>query len=671
MNSEKKVHNLLLYYSYGSLIVLLLALAVCTYALSRGIVKQEESRSRLVQTQLKTSMENLSRYISEEMWTKQYESILMRVEEVSSYFDNAPFELFLLNKTGNCVFSNDRPNCGEKGIWPDVEKGKVDPSLMVGETFLNQDKHTITYRTPISVGSLLQGYLVFNMKDSFNFFTGSSLFYFFQKFLPALILFILMWGVWLILSRKYFLRPYLNFIEKAGEYKAEVQVANQVAHDIRSPLTALEILGSNLPELPESKRTHLNEAISGIKDIVHNLRSKNHDNDKDSIRSEMMVSLVEMVVAQKRIEYQNFKNIFFVEKIKLSDYKLFSEIDPKKIKRVMSNVLNNAVESFGDKGRIEIFFESTEDEFAIVVKDNGRGIEAKNLDKIMQRGFSQGKERGQGLGLWYAQETLKSLGGRLVVESEVDKGTTLKLFFKRTGAPSWFAEDIAIHPSKLIVVVDDSPMIHKVWGERVAGTGFQLRSYFHLKDFDAFLQERGDQDFTLIMDHEFLGEEEFGLDYLERKNLSKHSYLVTSYADQPVIQKRCLNLGVKLVSKNYAPLIPLKETTQMKKNLILIEDNDLIRWAWKFSAEKEDIPLECFASAQEVLDRSEEIDKSTMFFIDRQLDDGELGEDVAKKLYDLGFKELYMQTGYEPEDLPEIPWIKGIVGKEFPSELIQ
>jgi hypothetical protein len=54
----------------------------------------------------------------------------------------------------------------------------------------------------------------------------------------------------------------------------------------------------------------------------------------------------------------------------------------------------------------------------------------------------------------------------------------------------------------------------------------------------------------------------------------------------------------------------------------------------------------------------------TPFFLDRDLGEGKpTGEVVAKNLYDKGFKNLYLCTGYRKEDLPEIPWIKDVLLK--------
>jgi hypothetical protein len=45
---------------------------------------------------------------------------------------------------------------------------------------------------------------------------------------------------------------------------------------------------------------------------------------------------------------------------------------------------------------------------------------------------------------------------------------------------------------------------------------------------------------------------------------------------------------------------------------------------------------------------------------------GNKGEEISKKIYEMGFKDIYLATGYEPNAFPAMPWIKGIIEKEPP-----
>ena len=102
--------------------------------------------------------------------------------------------------------------------------------------------------------------------------------------------------------------------------------------------------------------------------------------------------------------------------------------DPEKIERVVLNLISNAIK-FSDKGD-EIFIDiKDKNEFVkISVKDNGIGIEEKNLNTIFDR-FKQvdkalsKNEGGTGIGLSLVKSIVELHGGRIYAESEVGKGS--------------------------------------------------------------------------------------------------------------------------------------------------------------------------------------------------------------------------------------------------------
>ena len=102
--------------------------------------------------------------------------------------------------------------------------------------------------------------------------------------------------------------------------------------------------------------------------------------------------------------------------------------DPEKIERVVLNLISNAIK-FSDKGD-EIFIDvKDKNEFVeISVKDNGIGIEEKNLDAIFDRfkqvdkSLSRNAE-GTGIGLSLVKSIVELHGGHIYAESEVGKGS--------------------------------------------------------------------------------------------------------------------------------------------------------------------------------------------------------------------------------------------------------
>ncbi len=71
-----------------------------------------------------------------------------------------------------------------------------------------------------------------------------------------------------VMTLRNFSRLEFEVLEKEKEI---VKVTSQVAHDIRSPLVALDMLLENLPQIEEEKRVTVHRAVSRINDIANNL----------------------------------------------------------------------------------------------------------------------------------------------------------------------------------------------------------------------------------------------------------------------------------------------------------------------------------------------------------------------------------------------------------------
>jgi signal transduction histidine kinase len=119
---------------------------------------------------------------------------------------------------------------------------------------------------------------------------------------------------------------------------------------------------------------------------------------------------------------------------------------------VLSNVIENAIKYTPDGGRIIVSAYESEDEVAISVEDNGRGIPAEDMPNLFDK-FHRGRPAphsaavrngttgadfledadmsGVGLGLYLGRNVMEQMGGRISVESEVGRGSIFTLHLPR------------------------------------------------------------------------------------------------------------------------------------------------------------------------------------------------------------------------------------------------
>lgn len=97
--------------------------------------------------------------------------------------------------------------------------------------------------------------------------------------------------------------------------------------------------------------------------------------------------------------------------------------DPDQLKQVFLNLLQNAIETFNNGGRIRIVSRRNKARAEITIGDNGPGISPEKIEKIFDPFFTT-KAEGTGLGLAITKNIVHDHGGEIEVRSEMGKGTS-------------------------------------------------------------------------------------------------------------------------------------------------------------------------------------------------------------------------------------------------------
>lgn len=474
---------------------------------------------------------------------------------------------------------------------------------------------------------------------------------------------------------------------EAEKLHAKEKVYRQVSHDIRSPLAAISMAMKDLDQLPESTRLILRMSVQRIQDIANNLLTKTNKNspsskDKEKLGTILLYSSLDEIISEKRLQFRSKAGVQIEGNLN-NGFGLFSNISNTGLKRVISNMINNATEALPKgKGAVTISLHEKDNHALIKVKDNGKGIPPEILSKLGKEGASFGKESskesGSGIGLHHAIQTVKKWGGDLTLDSTVGTGTTVTIKLPLSSPPSWFLSRINLTPNQTVCILDDDHEIHHTWDEKfknhVKGSGIKIIHFTTPEEVRAWFKENDYSNVTYLSDHELIGFTETGLDLIKELNLSSISTLVTSHYGEGPIQDECKKIGLKILPKMMAADIEISvQGGNFSKDhceVIYIEDDKYLRMGWEKEAKKAGVNLIAIESPEKFIEIENQLCKqSSKIYIDQNYDDLSpiKGIDFAKELHEKGYENLYLATGYSSDSLNCPDWLE-VTGKESPWE---
>jgi FixJ family two-component response regulator len=450
---------------------------------------------------------------------------------------------------------------------------------------------------------------------------------------------------------------------------AVAKVATQAAHDIRSPLEVLKTLSDEMANFPDSTKRRIQLCINRIEEITFHLLRKH----KESVGlvSDLncdLLALLNSVITEKVIEFKKHPKVRIEERFSKDCYGAFSVVDRASLKAVISNLINNSVESLeGKDGFVGLELVTSNDYNIINIADSGVGIPDHVAKKLFTKGFTT-KADGNGLGLHNARQLIEGMGGSLTFSSELGKGTIFTLKLPNSEPPLTFLSSIDLNEYDRVIVLDDDLSFHEVWSQILHIHVDLIEHFYSVQDILGKYHVL-DSRTILLSDFELMDKDMDGIDTILKLNHSSHSVLVTARSEEISIQERCLRKGIKLLPKSLVSFLPIveKENTQkvnqnIKPTIILIDDDKLVRINWSNFCHKNNFEFQSFHSIDSFMIHASSVAKDSVIYIDSHLE-GSKGEVESKKIFDFGFKNLYLCTGYQPDDI-EIPfWIMGIFSK--------
>jgi two-component system NtrC family sensor kinase len=223
---------------------------------------------------------------------------------------------------------------------------------------------------------------------------------------------------------------------RVGQVAALSWMTGAIAHELGTPLNSVlgytQLLAQE--DLPEKARRHLKTIQSQVQRMVSIVQyyldrtrgstsKRGHVNVNELVKETLL--LLKPVFAEKSVHVVS----------QLAESLPSLNAHSGSLQRVLINLLNNAVDSLGQEGRITIathIAQATEQRrsgIIIEITDTGAGISPDLLPRVFDFFMTtKNSGSGTGLGLAVCQEIVKEHGGKIAISSQVENGTTVEMF---------------------------------------------------------------------------------------------------------------------------------------------------------------------------------------------------------------------------------------------------
>ena len=216
---------------------------------------------------------------------------------------------------------------------------------------------------------------------------------------------------------------------RAQKVAAWGEVARRLAHEIKNPLTPIQLCAERMQrhfagapaqtrELVEECATTIVGEVESLKGLVDEFSQFARMPSPRAVPTDLHALLTDVFALYRGIfTTVELRPRFAAELPKVS-------VDPEQIRRVLMNLIDNAVEAMAQRGAIDIETHHVPDGnlVRIVVADDGPGIPQAERDKLFLPHHST-KQRGSGLGLAIVRRIVVEHGGSVTVADNVPRGT--------------------------------------------------------------------------------------------------------------------------------------------------------------------------------------------------------------------------------------------------------
>jgi len=222
-------------------------------------------------------------------------------------------------------------------------------------------------------------------------------------------------------------------LAKGEREQAWREMAKQVAHEIKNPLTPMRLtvqsfqrkFNPNDPKIYEKINEFSKTLIQQI-DTMSSIASAFSNFAKMPTQNREELNVVEVVKYALDIFTEDYISYFSDKEV------IIAELDKTQLIRIVTNLVKNATQALieVENKKIEVTVSEKNEQVIIIVADNGKGISIEDKEKVFEPKFTT-KSSGMGLGLGMVKNIVEAYNGTIDFTSQINKGTVFKIIIPK------------------------------------------------------------------------------------------------------------------------------------------------------------------------------------------------------------------------------------------------
>ncbi|MDI6803533.1 MAG: ATP-binding protein [Bacteroidota bacterium] len=218
--------------------------------------------------------------------------------------------------------------------------------------------------------------------------------------------------------------------EELIKYEKELawkEMAKQVAHEIKNPLTPIKLAVQHLQQAYKDKADNFDDILKkGVSMITEQVETLTRIASEFSNFARLPFRKIEKCDLNEILKeaihlFEQYKNVNF--KFNSSENEFRVNADKEELRRAFINIIRNSIQAMNEQGTVSVIVEQVDKNVQINIHDTGQGISDEIKSKIFEPNFST-KTDGMGLGLAIVKKTIDDSGGAISFITNKDTGTT-------------------------------------------------------------------------------------------------------------------------------------------------------------------------------------------------------------------------------------------------------